>query len=93
MITKFGMNGMASEAKEIFHQLLEREDSSWSLMIKIYKQNGLLIEALDCLRSMQKATLIANYPSIFSVLTVCAGLAVLHDSETLFCSVVFENLA
>ncbi|ONK67632.1 uncharacterized protein A4U43_C05F2090 [Asparagus officinalis] len=77
MITGFGMNGMVDEAKEVFHRMLERDEASWSAMIKIYEQNGLQIEALDSFRSMQMARFCPNYPSIISILTVCAGLAIL----------------
>jgi len=81
MITGFGLNGMVAEAEEVFRLMLERDDASWSAMIKIYEQNGLQIEALDSFRSMQMARLGPNFPSIISILTVCAGLAVLDHGR------------
>lgn len=81
MITGFGMNGMVAEAKEVFRRMMERDDVSWSAMIKVYEQNGLHIEALDCFRRMQMVRFCPNYPSIISILTVCAGLAVLDHGR------------
>ncbi|XP_020599889.1 pentatricopeptide repeat-containing protein At1g56690, mitochondrial-like [Phalaenopsis equestris] len=82
MIIGLGQCGMVTEARDVFDQILEKDDGTWSSMVKVYEQNAFQLEAFDVFRSMQLANVPPNYPSIISVLAVCAGLAViLHGKQ------------
>ncbi|PKA62308.1 Pentatricopeptide repeat-containing protein [Apostasia shenzhenica] len=77
MIIGFGQKGMVTQAREVFDQMLGKDDGTWSSMVKVYEQNTFQLEALDIFRSMQMAKIFPTHPSIISILTVCAGLAII----------------
>ncbi|XP_066394049.1 pentatricopeptide repeat-containing protein At1g56690, mitochondrial-like isoform X1 [Miscanthus floridulus] len=77
MIVGFGQRGMVDAAKAVFNRMCETDDGTWSAIIKAYEQNEFLMEALSTFREMLYIGIRPNYPSVISVLTVCAALAVL----------------
>ncbi|KAL6901983.1 hypothetical protein ACP4OV_004859 [Aristida adscensionis] len=77
MIVGFGQRGMVDAAKAVFERMHERDDGTWSAIIKAYEQNEFLMEALSTFREMLRNGIRPNYPSVISILTVCAALAVL----------------
>ncbi|KAM0947566.1 putative tetratricopeptide-like helical domain superfamily, DYW domain-containing protein [Dioscorea sansibarensis] len=81
MILGLGQNGMVIEARKVFDQMMERDDGTWSAMIKVYERSGFDLEALDTFRLMQKAGVCPNYPSIISILAVCASMAILDHGR------------
>ncbi|KAJ1297395.1 hypothetical protein BS78_01G372600 [Paspalum vaginatum] len=82
MIVGFGQQGTVDAAKAVFNRMHERDDGTWSAIIKAYEQNEFLMEALSAFREMLRNGIRPNYPSVISILTVCATLAVLdHGRE------------
>ncbi|CAL4930700.1 unnamed protein product [Urochloa decumbens] len=77
MVVGFGQRGMVDAAKAVFDRMRERDDGTWSAIIKAYEQNEFLMEALSTFREMLRDGIRPNYPSVISILTVCAALAVL----------------
>lgn len=88
MILGFGQHGMVAEAKEVFDWMAERDDGSWSAMVKAYERNGLQLAAIDSFRKMQMNGTRANFPSIISILTVCASLAILDHGREIHAAVL-----
>lgn len=78
MIMAFGHSGEVSKAKLTFDQMKARDDISWSTMIKVYERNGFELEAMDLFSLMQSERVRPNFPSLISILSVCASLASLH---------------
>ncbi|KAK8914207.1 Pentatricopeptide repeat-containing protein [Platanthera zijinensis] len=81
MIIGFGQCGMVTEARDVFDRVLQKDDGTWSSMVKVYEQNAFQLEALEVFCSMQLANVRPNYPSIISVLAVCAGLAIIGHGK------------
>ncbi|RLN39270.1 pentatricopeptide repeat-containing protein [Panicum miliaceum] len=77
MIVGFGQRGMVDAAKSVFERMRKRDDGTWSAIIKAYERNEFLMEALSTFREMLHDGIRPNYPSVISILTVCAALAVL----------------
>jgi pentatricopeptide repeat protein len=77
MIVGFGQRGMVDAAKSVFERMRDRDDGTWSAIIKAYEQNELLMEALSTFREMLRNGIRPNNPSVISILSVCAALAVL----------------
>ncbi|KAK3151454.1 hypothetical protein QOZ80_3AG0246060 [Eleusine coracana subsp. coracana] len=77
MIVGFGQRGMVDAAKAVFERMRERDDGTWSAIIKAYEQNEFLMEALSTFCQMLRNGIRPNNPSVISILTVCAALAVL----------------
>ncbi|KAK1292764.1 Pentatricopeptide repeat-containing protein [Acorus calamus] len=75
MILGLGQSKRMAEARRIFDRMDERDDGSWSALIKGYERSGLELEALSAFASMQRHGVRANYPSFISVISVCASLA------------------
>lgn len=75
MILGLGQNGEVIGARRIFNFMKEKDDASWSAILKVYERNGFELEALDMFRVMQKEGVRLNFPSLISVLSVCASLA------------------
>ncbi|XP_015874755.2 pentatricopeptide repeat-containing protein At1g56690, mitochondrial-like [Ziziphus jujuba] len=82
MIVGFGQNGEVSKARQIFDRMRDRDDGTWSSMIKIYERKGFELEAIELFNLMQRQGVRPNFPSLISVLSVCASLASLdHGRE------------
>ncbi|XP_047325383.1 pentatricopeptide repeat-containing protein At1g56690, mitochondrial-like [Impatiens glandulifera] len=78
MIVAFGNSGEVSKAKLTFDHMVTRDDISWSTMIKVYERNGFELEAMDLFSLMQSERIRPNFPSLISILSVCASLASLY---------------
>ncbi|KAK2975030.1 hypothetical protein RJ640_017258 [Escallonia rubra] len=48
LILGFGQNGKVAKARHIFDQTREKDDRTWSSMIKVYERQGFELEALVC---------------------------------------------
>lgn len=82
MILGLGHNGNVLKARQVFDQMSEKDEGTWSAMIKVYERKGFELEALELFRMMQREGIRPNFPSLISVLSVCASLANLdHGRE------------
>ncbi|KAG5525499.1 hypothetical protein RHGRI_031971 [Rhododendron griersonianum] len=81
MILGFGHNGELFNARKVFEQMREKDDGTWSAMIKVYERKGCELEALDLFALMQRQGIRANFPSLISILSVCASLASLDHGR------------
>uniref|UniRef100_A0A7N0VLD2 DYW domain-containing protein n=1 Tax=Kalanchoe fedtschenkoi TaxID=63787 RepID=A0A7N0VLD2_KALFE len=81
MISGLGLNGRVSEARQIFDSMTDRDEGTWSGMIKVYEQRGFELEAVDVFSMMQRSGILPNFPSLTSFLSVCATLGNLHHGR------------
>lgn len=81
MILGFGQNGEVAKARQVFDRMRERDDGTWSAMIKIYERKGFELEAIELFYLMQRQGFRPNFPSLISVLSVCASLASLDHGR------------
>lgn len=81
MIMGFGFDGDVDRAKAVFEKMRERDDGTWSAMIKVYERKGFELEALGLFARMQREGAALNFPSLISVLSVCASLASLDHGR------------
>ncbi|KAJ4975860.1 hypothetical protein NE237_000966 [Protea cynaroides] len=88
MILGLGQSGNVTEARCVFDRMREKDDGTWSAMIKGYERNGLQLEALNMFPLMQRAGIKPNFPSLISVLSVCASLAILAHGRQIHATVV-----
>ncbi|KAK1401884.1 Pentatricopeptide repeat-containing protein [Heracleum sosnowskyi] len=88
MILGFGHNGEVHKAKTVFDRMREKDDGSWSAMIKVYERKGYELEALHLFSLMQRQGLRINYPSLISILSVCASLASLDHGRQVHAQLV-----
>ncbi|XP_060217216.1 pentatricopeptide repeat-containing protein At1g56690, mitochondrial-like isoform X1 [Lycium barbarum] len=75
IILGIGQNGEVAKARMVFDLLKEKDDATWSAMIKVYERKGYELEALDLFHRMQVEGFKPNFPSLISILSVCASLA------------------
>lgn len=81
IILGFGQNGNVAKAKRVFDQMGEKDDGTWSAMIKVYERKGFELQALNLFAVMQREGVRPNFPSLISVLCVCASLASLDHGK------------
>ncbi|CAL5330045.1 unnamed protein product [Camellia sinensis] len=81
MILGLGHNGEVVKARKVFDQMREKDDGTWSAMIKVYERKGFELEALDLFALMQRQGIPSNFPSLISILSVCASLASLDHGR------------
>ncbi|KAL0459864.1 UNVERIFIED_CONTAM: Pentatricopeptide repeat-containing protein, mitochondrial [Sesamum latifolium] len=81
MIIGLGENGEVSKARKVFDLMREKDDGTWSAMIKIYERKGFELEALSLFRLMQSEGVRPHFPSLISILSVCASLATLDHGR------------
>lgn len=81
MILGFGQNGEVTKARQTFDHMRERDDGTWSAMIKTYERKGFELEAIELFCLMQRQGVRPNFPSLISVLSVCASLASLDSGR------------
>ncbi|KAK2361388.1 pentatricopeptide repeat-containing protein [Trifolium repens] len=81
MIMRFGFTGEVSRAKMLFEGMKERDGGTWNAMIKVCERKGSELEALDLFARMQREGVALNFPSLISVLSVCASLASLEHGR------------
>ncbi|WMV34892.1 hypothetical protein MTR67_028277 [Solanum verrucosum] len=78
IILGIGQNGEVAKARMVFDLLKEKDDATWSAMIKVYERKGYELEALDLFHRMQVDGFRPNFPSLISILSICASLASLN---------------
>ena len=78
MIVGFGEVGEISKARRVFDLMEDRDNATWRGMIKAYERKGFELEALDLFAQMQKQGVRPSFPSLISILSVCATLASLQ---------------
>ena len=88
MILGFGRNGEVAKARQVFDQIREKDDGTWSAMIKVYERKGFEVEALNLFALMQREGVQSNFPSLISVLSVCASLASLDHGRQVHAELV-----
>ncbi|KAK2977195.1 hypothetical protein RJ640_008820 [Escallonia rubra] len=88
LILGFGQNGKVAKARHIFDQTREKDDGTWSSMIKVYERQGFELEALGVFTLMQSLGVKPNFPSLISVLSVCATLAILDHGRQVHAQLV-----
>ncbi|PSS03096.1 Pentatricopeptide repeat-containing protein [Actinidia chinensis var. chinensis] len=81
IILGLGQNGEVVKARKVFDQMKEKDDGTWSAMIKVYERKGFELEALDLFSMMQRQGVRVNFPSLISILSVCASLASLDHGR------------
>ncbi|KAG6773054.1 hypothetical protein POTOM_020308 [Populus tomentosa] len=81
MIMGFGLDGEVGKTKLVFDQMREKDDGTWSTMIKIYERKGFELEALALFSLMQTEGVRPSFPSVISVLSVCGSLASLDHGR------------
>ncbi|KAK4409256.1 Pentatricopeptide repeat-containing protein, mitochondrial [Sesamum angolense] len=81
MIIGLGENGEVSKARNVFELMREKDDGTWSAMIKIYERKGFELEALSLFRLMHREGVRPHFPSLISILSVCASLATLDHGR------------
>ncbi|XP_015961408.1 pentatricopeptide repeat-containing protein At1g56690, mitochondrial isoform X1 [Arachis duranensis] len=88
MILGFGLDGDLDKARCVFEQMKERDEGTWSAMIKVYERKGYELEALDLFARMQREGVALNFPSLISVLSVCTSLASLDHGRQVHAQLV-----
>ncbi|GMH13122.1 hypothetical protein Nepgr_014963 [Nepenthes gracilis] len=88
MILGFGQNGEVAKARNIFDDTKERDEWTWSAMIKVYESKGLELETLKLFTLMHHEGIQSNFPSLISVLSVCASLAGLDHGRQLHAELI-----
>lgn len=88
MIIGFGQNGEVGKAKWVFDQTREKDDGTWSAMIKVYERKGFELEALHLFSLMQREGIRPNFPSMISILSVCGSLASLDHGRQVHAQLV-----
>ncbi|VVB00057.1 unnamed protein product [Arabis nemorensis] len=78
MIVGFGEQGEIAKARRIFDQMEDRDNATWRGMIKAYERKGFELEAIDLFAEMQRQGERPSFPSLISILSVCATLASLQ---------------
>ncbi|KAJ6917970.1 pentatricopeptide repeat-containing protein [Populus alba x Populus x berolinensis] len=81
MIMGFGLDGEVGKTRLVFDQMREKDDGTWSTMIKIYERKGFELEALALFSLMQTEGVRPSFPSVISVLSVCGSLASLDHGR------------
>ncbi|KAK2661398.1 hypothetical protein Ddye_007931 [Dipteronia dyeriana] len=88
MILGLGQNGEAKKARDVFDQMREKDDATWSAMIKVYERKGSVLKVIDLFSLMQSEGVRLNFPSLISVLSVCASLASLDHGRQVHAQLV-----
>ncbi|XP_027350780.1 pentatricopeptide repeat-containing protein At1g56690, mitochondrial-like [Abrus precatorius] len=88
MIMGFGLYGEVDKARRVFEQMKERDEGTWSAMIKVYERKGYELEALGLFAKMQREGVALNFASLISVLSVCASLASLDHGRQVHAQLV-----
>lgn len=88
MIMKLGLDGEVNRARMVFEGMKEKDEGTWNAMIKVCERKGFELEALDLFARMQREGVALNYPSLISVLSVCASLASLDHGRQVHAQLV-----
>ncbi|XP_055961215.1 pentatricopeptide repeat-containing protein At1g56690, mitochondrial [Mercurialis annua] len=88
MIIGFGHTREIEKARWVFDQMREKDDGTWSAMIKVYERKGFELEALDLFRLMQRDGVRPAFPPMISILIVCGSLASLDHGRQVHAQLV-----
>ncbi|KAJ7977830.1 Pentatricopeptide repeat-containing protein [Quillaja saponaria] len=88
IILGLGQHGEVAKARWIFDQMKEKNEMTWSAMIKVYERKGFELKALEMFARMQLERVRLNFPSLISVLSVCASLASLDHGRQVHAQLV-----
>lgn len=88
LILGFGQNGEVAKARRVFDQMKVKDDATWSAMIKVYERNGFELKALELFIIMQKEGIRPKFPSLITILSVCASLASLDHGRQVHAQLV-----
>ncbi|KAG7653654.1 Pentatricopeptide repeat [Arabidopsis suecica] len=80
--------GEIAKARRVFDSMKEKNDATWQMVIKFHERNGFELEALDLFVLMQKQGVRPTFPTLISVLSVCASLASLHHGKQVHAQLV-----
>ncbi|VFQ77349.1 unnamed protein product [Cuscuta campestris] len=88
IILGVGQNGEVDKARMVFDSTKEKDEKTWSAMIKVYERKGFELKALSLFRLMQSKGVRPNFPSLISILSVCASLATLDCGREIHASLI-----
>eukprot|EP01018_Ginkgo_biloba_P007317 Gb_00862 [translate_table: standard] len=88
LIDTYAKCGSIEDARKVFDKLLKPNVVSWTAMIVGYAQNGNEEAALRLFCEMQWAGMGLNQITLASVISVCAGLAVLEPGKQVHACVI-----
>ncbi|KAK6288506.1 hypothetical protein POUND7_000047 [Theobroma cacao] len=88
LILGFGHNGEVTKARRVFDEMKVKDDGTWSAMIKVYERKGFELKALDLFILMQTEGIRPNFPSLISILSVCASFASLNHGRQVHAQLV-----
>ncbi|XP_078446854.1 pentatricopeptide repeat-containing protein At5g50990-like isoform X2 [Wolffia australiana] len=83
MIIGLGLNGEIAMAEMIFNSMADRDDQSWSGMIKGYERNGMEAKAMEFFSEMQRRGCRPNFQALVSAMAASAALGALRHGREL----------
>nr|GLL31774.1 pentatricopeptide repeat-containing protein At1g56690, mitochondrial-like isoform X2 [Ipomoea trifida] len=92
IILGVGQNGEVDKARMVFDSTMEKDDGTWSAMIKVYERKGYELNALNLFRLMQREGVRPNFPSLISTLSVCASLATIDYGREIHALLIRSKL-
>lgn len=90
LVLGLGQNGKVEEAREIFfNDTVKKDDTSWSVMMKVFMMNGYEMDVLNTFRKMQFSGVCCNnFQSIIGAIAVCANLTILDHGRQIHAEVL-----
>ncbi|KAK9075115.1 hypothetical protein SSX86_003434 [Deinandra increscens subsp. villosa] len=76
LITMYCKINHIQDARQVFDKMPQRNLISWTTLISSYSQMGMVVEALECFRSMVTYGFVPNHYTYVSALSSCASLKV-----------------
>ncbi|KZV43824.1 pentatricopeptide repeat-containing protein mitochondrial-like [Dorcoceras hygrometricum] len=92
LIIGLGKTGDISKARKVFDLTREKDDGTWTAMIKIYERKAFELEALCLFRMMQSKGVRLHFPSLISILSVCSSLAILNHGKQVHAKLLRSQL-
>ncbi|KAL3851029.1 hypothetical protein ACJIZ3_012911 [Penstemon smallii] len=71
LVTMYGKCGMTREAKEVFHNMPEKELVTWNCLIGGYADNDQVNEAIKTFKLMRNSDVSPNYITMINILGSC----------------------
>ncbi|CAL8998725.1 unnamed protein product [Prunus brigantina] len=82
LISGYLSQGEVEKAREMFDNMVEKDDASWSAMIAGYTKNGMSAEALGLFQKMMTISEVSpNEATLVSSLSACAHLGALDQGK------------
>ncbi|XP_021826779.1 pentatricopeptide repeat-containing protein At5g66520-like isoform X2 [Prunus avium] len=82
LISGYLNQGEVEKAREMFDNMVEKDDASWSAMIAGYTKNGMSVEALGLFQKMMMISEVSpNEATLVSSLSACAHLGALDQGK------------